>query len=102
MYEDKASASPSIAAAPQRTEPRQIEHLLDYQEKQVSFMCSTMRRVEELADRIGGAVPTAGETNGKDQGFPDGTLGALHRQNADRDGIISRISEAMDRIERMI
>ena len=81
---------------------REVDNLLDLQEKQIQFMVETMRRIEDLADRIDGPAPCGTGTEDKELLDRNGYLGALQRQHIDRDKILGRISEAMLRIERMI
>ena len=80
---------------------RQIDKYFDASEQQVLFLVRNMRRVEELADRIAGAVPTEATNNDKPP-HVEGIYGGLLSQNNDRETALIRISRALDRIEQVI
>jgi len=81
---------------------REMDNLLNHQEEQIAYLVSVMRRVEDLADRISGAEPSKPATDGSKVSKGPGYIGALGSQITDRTIAISRIDEAMVRIERFI
>lgn len=89
-------------ASAQKAEP-EIHRFLAAEQDQQSRLSRIMRGVEDLADRVCGAVPTMEEQN---RTLPAtdhaGLLGALGQLHNDRDAIIDRIGIALDRIERML
>lgn len=81
---------------------RQADTFLENEHDQRGRFAHLMGRVEDLADRIAGGVPM-GEV-GKDGPTPpsSGFIGTLFDIQRDREDIGSRLSAALDRIERVL
>lgn len=103
MYTDKESPSmPGMI----KTGSAKVSLLDEYMDKQVTqsgFLVETMRRVEEAADRLSGSVPSSDPAEITQESAPvGGRMADLYTFHRDRQEMIRRIADAMDRIERII
>lgn len=80
-----------------------FNNILDENEQRLGFLVETMRRVENLLDRLQGAT-ASDEPAMKDTrpDYPNGYIGALLRQQDDAYVATSRIASAMEKIEKIL
>jgi hypothetical protein len=95
-----SSVGPQTLKAP--APDRQIDKYFMASEEQVLFLVRQMRRVEELADRLSGSVPTGESATRGENPHEPGIFGGLISQNNDRETALHRLSDALDRIEQVL
>lgn len=91
----------AIAAAAPNQPVREFDNFQEMQTEQKQVMLSLMRRVEDLADRVLGPVPTEAGSGPATQPR-SGHFGNLLDESEDRDAIIRRTSAALSRIEHVL
>jgi hypothetical protein len=91
--------SKSLAQSTDRP-AKTIDKVMDAHEKQLHLIVETMRRIEDLSDRICGAVSVGAGDKTPDRG--EGIVAALMRIHDDRDEALRRIVGALDRIDSVL
>lgn len=80
---------------------RAVESLFDDDQNQIGRLTNLMNRVEDLADRVCGAVPI-GTSPVSGESPHVGHIGVLRDFNGRRESIAIRIGEALNRIEQVL
>jgi hypothetical protein len=93
----KAGAAPSVI----NQQVREFDNFVEAEHEQMGVLTGVMRRVEDIADRLLGAMPST-DGAGATQPMRAGTFGALLDAHEHRDAIVRRIGDALGRIERVL
>ena len=81
---------------------RQGENFLDQDQDQLQRITNLMRRVEDLADRLSGPIPTTSVGADQHREQPAGFIGALTDLHMSRDLVSERMAVALNRIEQVL
>lgn len=103
MDDMKTGGLASAMRAPDRDQTmREFDNLIEMQHGQMGDMTGVMRRVEDLADRLLGAVPKQEAGTSAAQPQRTGWFGGLLDAHETRDQIIRRTTDALGRIEKVL
>jgi hypothetical protein len=101
VTDPRSLSNAGMNQAAERTK-REFDHFLEADATQHVGMVSLMRRIEDLADRVGGPIPCAGEVAGRPSEQRVGVLGHLADQHEARGAVGERIEAALTRIEKLL